>query len=606
MQLIKRLPSSLANQIAAGEVVQRPASVVKELLENAIDAGATEIMLQIKDGGRTLIAIQDNGSGMNADDALLCFERHATSKIDTINDLFSLKTMGFRGEALASIAAVSHVDLKTKKTDSTTGVHIKIEGGKLTFNQEVICQKGTLIEVKNLFFNVPARRNFLKSDGIEFNHIEDAFLYIAIAHPEISFTLHHNNQAIYNLGSSNLKRRVTDVLGKNAGDKVFPIETETDIVRISGFIGKPEFAKKTRGNQFLFVNRRFFKSSYFNHAIQTAFEGLIPEKTHPIYFIFLEVNAAKIDVNIHPTKTEIKFEEERYIYSILLSTIRQSLGMFNLMPSLDFELERAFDLPPGYQKQPVITPVISVDPAYNPFKSSPSKGKSKNELSEGIKQQGFGNTLPTEQEWKEFYAIKEDAVEQQSLLELNGNDASNTNLILSGKYIFTPVKTGVMIIDISRAFERILYDESIESFVKHPLHQQLLLFPIEKELSKQELRLVKEYEKTFKQLGFNIGLDAEKLLIEAAPEILVESDVLHCVEELINGIEFQEQNKEDIAHVMVLKLAKNASRYKRISSRLEAAHLIESLFSKPEHTVSPSNEAIIQIMNFEQINLFIN
>jgi DNA mismatch repair protein MutL len=333
MQVIKRLPTQLANQIAAGEVVQRPSSVVKELMENAIDAGATEISLNIKDGGRTLISIQDNGSGMNAEDALLCFERHATSKIDAIDDLFKLTTMGFRGEALASIGAVAHVSLKTKREEALTGVHIKMEGGNIAMNEEVVCSKGTLIEVKNLFYNVPARRNFLKSDSIEFNHIEDAFLYIAIAHPEVSFILHHNSQAIYNLSAANLKRRVTDVLGKNAGDRVFPIESETDIVKLTGFIGKPETAKKTRGSQFFFVNKRFFKSSYFNHAVLKAFEGLIPEKTHPTYFIFLEVDPAKIDVNIHPTKTEIKFEEERFIYSILLSTIRQSLGMFNLMPS---------------------------------------------------------------------------------------------------------------------------------------------------------------------------------------------------------------------------------------------------------------------------------
>ena len=383
MQVIKRLPTQLANQIAAGEVVQRPASVVKELMENSIDAGATEISLTIKDGGRTLISIQDNGSGMNHQDALLCFERHATSKINAINDLFNLITMGFRGEALASIAAVAHVSLKTKRAEDITGFHIRIEGGTFVQNEEVVCSKGTLIEVKNIFFNVPARRNFLKSDSIEFNHIEDAFLYVAIAHPEVNFILHHNNQAIYNLSAANLKRRVTDVLGKNAGDRVFPIASETDIVKVTGFIGKPETAKKTRGSQFFFVNKRFFKSSYFNHAVLKAFEGLIPEKTHPTYFIFLEVDPAKIDVNIHPTKTEIKFEEERFIYSILLSTIRQSLGMFNLMPSLDFELETAFDLPAGFRKQPIVEPTIQVDPNFNPFKPQ-QQGSKSNGFSEGI------------------------------------------------------------------------------------------------------------------------------------------------------------------------------------------------------------------------------
>ena len=602
MQVIKRLPTQLANQIAAGEVVQRPASVVKELMENSIDAGATEITLSVRDGGRTLIAIQDNGMGMHAADALLCFERHATSKIASINDLFALATMGFRGEALASIGAVAHVSLKTKQDGQETGIHVRMEGGSIVLNEEVICQKGTLIEVKNLFFNVPARRNFLKSDAVEFNHIEDAFLHVAISHPEISFVLHHNNQAIHNLNASNLKRRVTDVLGKNAGDKVFPIETETDIVRLTGFIGKPETAKKTRGDQFFFVNRRYFRSSYFNHAVQSAFEGLIPDKTYPIYFIFLEVDPSKIDVNIHPTKTEIKFEEERFIYSILLSAIRQSLGMFNLMPSLDFELETAFDLPSGYNKQPVVAPVINVDPTFNPFTSKTQGGSKKNEFSEGIKQQGFGTSAPNEADWKAFYSIKEEAEEVQTSLAINTTDVISPNLIISGKYIFTPVKTGVMIVDVPRALERILYDESIEAFIKHPLNQQVLLFPIEQSMSKQEIRLIHEHEKTFLQLGFKLRIEGECLAVEAAPAMLGEAGILDCLTELIHGIEFQQQEKDDIAHLLVLKLAKNASRHQRVASQAEAEHLLQSLFGRPEHGRSPSNETIVQILNFDQIN----
>ncbi|MEY5132479.1 MAG: hypothetical protein RLZZ198_483 [Bacteroidota bacterium] len=604
MQVIKRLPTQLANQIAAGEVVQRPSSVVKELMENAIDAGATEISLNIKDGGRTLISIQDNGSGMNAEDALLCFERHATSKIGAIDDLFKLTTMGFRGEALASIGAVAHVSLKTKREEALTGVHIKMEGGNIAMNEEVVCSKGTLIEVKNLFYNVPARRNFLKSDSIEFNHIEDAFLYIAIAHPEVSFILHHNNQAIYNLSAANLKRRVTDVLGKNAGDRVFPIESETDIVKLTGFIGKPETAKKTRGSQFFFVNKRFFKSSYFNHAVLKAFEGLIPEKTHPTYFIFLEVDPAKIDVNIHPTKTEIKFEEERFIYSILLSTIRQSLGMFNLMPSLDFELETAFDLPAGFNKQPIVEPTIQVDPNFNPFKPQANSGKS-NGFSKGIKEQGFGSTTPNEADWQSFYSINETALPEQQELPGISDVQSVADLLLVGRYIFTPVKTGVMMIDSKRAMERILYDECIESFVKHPLNKQMLLFPIEKPLEKQEVRIVSNHLKTFEQLGFNISLNEEVLHIFGAPEILHENGVVQCIEELIDRVGYSEQHQEDVAHSLVLQMVKHAARYHRISNKSEAELQIQRLFSCPDHTLSPSNEPIIQILAFEQLNQLI-
>jgi DNA mismatch repair protein MutL len=604
MQVIKRLPTQLANQIAAGEVVQRPSSVVKELMENAIDAGATEISLNIKDGGRTLISIQDNGSGMNAEDALLCFERHATSKIDAIDDLFKLTTMGFRGEALASIGAVAHVSLKTKREEALTGVHIKMEGGNIAMNEEVVCSKGTLIEVKNLFYNVPARRNFLKSDSIEFNHIEDAFLYIAIAHPEVSFILHHNSQAIYNLSAANLKRRVTDVLGKNAGDRVFPIESETDIVKLTGFIGKPETAKKTRGSQFFFVNKRFFKSSYFNHAVLKAFEGLIPEKTHPTYFIFLEVDPAKIDVNIHPTKTEIKFEEERFIYSILLSTIRQSLGMFNLMPSLDFELETAFDLPAGFNKQPIVEPTIQVDPNFNPFKPQANSGKS-NGFSKGIKEQGFGSTTPNEADWQSFYSINETPLPEQQELPGIADVQSVADLLLVGRYIFTPVKTGVMMIDSKRAMERILYDECIESFVKHPLNQQMLLFPIDKTLEKQEVRIISNHLKTFEQLGFNISLNEEVLHIFGAPEILHENGVVQCIEELIDRVGYSEQHQEDVAHSLVLQMVKHAARYHRISNKSEAELQIQRLFSCPDHTLSPSNEPIIQILAFEQLNQLI-
>jgi DNA mismatch repair protein MutL len=472
-------------------------------------------------------------------------------------------------------------------------------------NEEVVCSKGTLIEVKNLFYNVPARRNFLKSDAIEFNHIEDTFLYIAIAHPEVSFILHHNNQAIYNLSAANLKRRVTDVLGKNAGDRVFPIESETDIVRLTGFIGKPETAKKTRGNQFFFVNNRFFKSSYFNHAVLKAFEGLIPEKTHPTYFIFLEVDPAKIDVNIHPTKTEIKFEEERFIYSILLSTIRQSLGMFNLMPSLDFELETAFDLPAGFNKQPIVEPTIQVDPNFNPFNPQGGGGGKSNGFTKGIKEQGFGSSTPNEADWRSFYTINETPLPEQQELPGIADVQSVADLLLVGRYIFTPVKTGVMMIDSKRAMERILYDECIESFVKHPLNQQMLLFPIEKNLEKQELRIVSNHLKTFEQLGFNISLQEQVLHILGAPEILHENGVVQCIEELIDRVGYSEQHQEDVAHSLVLQMVKHAARYHRISNKSEAEMQIQRLFSSPDHTLSPSNEPIIQILAFEQLNQLI-
>ena len=344
MGLIQRLPEHIANQIAAGEVIQRPASVVKELMENAIDASSTSVMVVIKDAGRTLIQVIDDGDGMQEEDASACFLRHATSKISSANDLFQLQTKGFRGEALASIAAIAHVQLKTKHKDQTeTGILLNIEGNTIKNTEKTVCPKGSSFEVKNLFYNVPARRNFLKSDTVEFGHIREEFERIVLAHPEIRFSLHHNTQEIYNLQSSNLRKRVVDVLGKSNNERLVPLEEQTNIVKISGFIGKPETARKTRGEQFFFVNNRFFKDAYFHHAVSKAFEGLIPEKTFPCYFIFFEIDPAKIDVNIHPTKTEIKFEEDRFIYSILLSSIKQSLGKYNIFPTMDFELDTSFD-----------------------------------------------------------------------------------------------------------------------------------------------------------------------------------------------------------------------------------------------------------------------
>ena len=343
--VIKLLPDHIANQIAAGEVIQRPASVIKELVENAIDAGATKIDVLIKDAGKTLIQIVDNGKGMSALDAQMCFARHATSKVEKASDLFHLSTKGFRGEALASISAISHVSLKTKVESEELGNLIQIEGSKVTKKEVITCPTGSSFEVKNLFFNVPARRNFLKSENVEFRHILDEFERIVLAHHEINFSITHNETIVYKLQEAILKKRIVDVLGPKSKERLVPIDEETDIVSIKGFVGKPEFSKKKRGEQFLFVNNRFFKDSFFNHAITKAFEGLLPSKTFPTYFLYLEVDPEKIDVNVHPTKTEIKFEEDKLIYAILLSSIRQALGKYNIAPTLDFNRETSFYIP---------------------------------------------------------------------------------------------------------------------------------------------------------------------------------------------------------------------------------------------------------------------
>ena len=371
--IIQLLPDHVANQIAAGEVVQRPASVVKELIENAVDAGATEIKLIVKDAGKTLIQVIDNGKGMSVTDARLCFERHATSKIRHAEDLFSLHTKGFRGEALASIAAIAHVEMKTKQDQEELGTHIVIEGSKFVSQEVAVLPKGTSFSVKNLFFNIPARRNFLKSDTVEFRHVIDEFERVALAHANIHFVLFHNGSEMFNLPASNFRQRIVNVFGGKTNEKLVPVKESTEIVEIQGFVGKPEFAKKSRGEQFFFVNDRFIKSPYLHHAVMAAYEGLLKDGCQPSYFLYLDLPPHTIDINIHPTKTEIKFDDEQALYAILRSSIKHSLGQFNVAPVLDFERDATLDTPYDYTGKDAETPLIQVDANFNPFLEEDTK-----------------------------------------------------------------------------------------------------------------------------------------------------------------------------------------------------------------------------------------
>ena len=406
--IIQLLPDHVANQIAAGEVVQRPASVVKELLENAIDAEATHIQLLIKDAGKTLIQVSDDGKGMSETDARLCFERHATSKIKMAEDLFQLKTKGFRGEALASIAAIAHVDLKSKQEEQEVGTEIKINGTKVESQEPCVTPKGTVVSVKNLFFNIPARRNFLKSNAVETRHIIDEFQRVALAHPQIAFSLHHNGSEIFQLPSTNHRQRIVNIFGAKTNEKLVPVEEETEILNVQGFVGKPEFAKRTKGEQFFFVNDRFIKSPYLNHAVTAAFEGLLKEKTYPSYFLYLNIDPKRIDINIHPTKTEIKFDDEHALYAILRSAIKHSLGQFNVAPVLDFERDANLDTPYSYKEKQAEHPIVEVDRNFNPFESEmkfssssstsakTSSGKSNFQPSFSKKNEGSWEALYTE------------------------------------------------------------------------------------------------------------------------------------------------------------------------------------------------------------------
>lgn len=456
--LIVQLSDHVANQIAAGEVVNRPASVVKELVENAVDAGATEIVVVVKDAGRTLIQVIDNGRGMGEMDARRCFTRHATSKITSADDLLSLVTKGFRGEALASIAAISHVELKTRVTGADLGVKISVSGDQMSDIEEVACSEGSSFSVKNLFFNVPARRNFLKSDQVEVRHIVDEFQRVAMAHPDLSFRLQSNGGDLFNLKPGALRKRVVSIFGVKHDERLVPVEEETDVVKIYGFVGKPAFARRTRGEQFLFVNGRFIKHPLMHRAIMNAYEGVLSPGSFPLYTIFLDVDPSKIDVNIHPTKVEAKFEEDQIIFAMLRSAIKRALGKHNVAPSLDFESELSISLDPPPKGVFIAEPTVNINPNYNPFTSGGSTSKKKSaEASFG----GFEKSSEKELDnlYQMFGSEEEIGVAQESFVE----EKAPNMFLLSSRFIVTESQQGVIVIDARRAHERVLFEQYLHA-----------------------------------------------------------------------------------------------------------------------------------------------
>jgi DNA mismatch repair protein MutL len=608
--IIRLLPDHIANQIAAGEVVQRPASVIKELVENCIDAGATKIDVFIKDAGRTSMLIVDNGKGMSATDAKMAFERHATSKIQHADDLFALTTKGFRGEALASIAAIAHVTLKTKRAEDELGTLIQMEGSQLIKQEPVQLASGTSFEVKNLFYNVPARRNFLKSDTIEWKHILDEFERVALAHSNIAFRLVHNDQEIHHLLPGLLRKRIVDVFGKNYNDKLVPVSESTDIVRIEGFVGKPESAKKSRGEQFFFVNNRFFKDTYFNHAVSAAFEQLLPSKYFPSYFLFLEVNPQQIDVNVHPTKTEIKFEEDKAIYSILRSAIRLGLGKFNITPTLDFDRESEFDIPLSMQHAPVVEPVIQVDKSYNPFdlkntREGQQHQKGNGSFSSAIQGAGFGHQTK-QTDWDQFWN-PEDALEAlpdeqiQTQLAVTSIKPEGP-FLLKGSFIISAIQEGLLLIHFRRAYERLLYDELMQGFFVNPLGSQQLIFPMEKLFTKHEKLAWSEHEKTLQRIGFTWEWEEETLCLSGIPELLSEATVISCIDKLLEQLQMGLLDKGEIAHTVLAQLAFAGSMSFKISAENEVlSDFIDQLFQRDEHTFSPGGKRILQVISNEYL-----
>ena len=602
MDVINLLSEKISNQIAAGEVIQRPASVVKELLENAVDAGATSIKVHIKDAGRTSILIQDDGSGMSGKDASICFTRHATSKLKNVEDLFKLKTKGFRGEALASIASIAHVTLKTRTNQQTdTGTLIEMNGGTPTRNEECICDIGTSIEVKNIFFNVPARRTFLKSDTAEFSHIRNEFERVVLAHTEIGFTLTHNGNEIHNVNPGNLRKRITDVFGIKSNEKLVPIEEKTDIVTIHGFVGKPESAKKSRGEQYFFVNQRFFKHSYFHHAVSKAFEQLISQKSYPSYFIYFEIDTEKIDVNIHPTKTEINFEEGKFIYSILLSSIKQALGKYNIAPSIDFELETSFDVPFSHKTETPVKPEIKVDPNYNPFSKFGANKSSSTSSNKALNNQGFGNKSDSK-EWENFYAIREENKESQTKLIEPEENYSKNKYLLKDRYLLSNVKSGILIIDTYRAKQRLLYDEMMQQFVTQPIASQKLMFPLELALDQNEMDSWMDSNSLLMQLGFTFKIENKVFQLESLPACIIENDCKSCIDGITKTLSSsQKPDKGELAHELISAIVYSASKASRLHSDQEIESFINLLFSCEDHSFCPFGKPIMQTLTIEEL-----
>ncbi|MCB0381258.1 MAG: DNA mismatch repair endonuclease MutL [Flavobacteriales bacterium] len=609
--IIHLLPDSVANQIAAGEVIQRPASAVKELLENAIDAGATSISLVIKDAGKTLIQVIDDGMGMSETDARLSFERHATSKIKNADDLFNLRTKGFRGEALASIAAIAQVELKTKQSGKELGTFILIEGSEVKEQEHCSCAKGTSFSIKNLFYNVPARRNFLKSNPIEIKHIIDEFQRVALVHPEIAFSMYNNGNEVFNLNKGTFRQRIVSVFGDKYNQKLVPVSESTDIVSIEGFVSKPEFAKKTRGEQFFFVNNRFIKNAYLNHAVQSAFDQLLSKDQFPSYFLKLEIDPTKIDINIHPTKTEIKFEDERSIYAIIRTAVKQGLGKNNISPTLDFEQESSFNIPIFKSTDPVKAPTIKVNPNYNPFKM------------DEVKQQFHQKPAvqKTDKNWDKLYQDfevttstiiesnkKQEATPDQTILS-NWDEAETDNkktlVQLHKKYIFTQLKSGFLIIDQQRAHERILFEQFLSSLSSKKSISQQLLFPETVDFTSADAELLVEIKNDIQDLGFVLDkVGRSSFVISAVPSELQDLPIKLTLEKLLEQLKSSSSEiKIDKKEKLASSLAKSASiKSGQYLSEEEMSKLIDNLFACEMPYSLQNGKPIIITLNLEDLN----
>ena len=598
LDIIKLLPDSVANQIAAGEVIQRPASVVKELIENAIDAGATQIDLIVKDAGRTFITVIDNGCGMSETDARLCFERHATSKIHSADDLFAIKTMGFLGEALASIAAVAQVELTTRRKEDEVGTKIRIEGSKVIEQLPKPMSVGTNFTVKNLFFNVPARRNFLKSNEAELRHINEEFFRITIMNPEIGFTFVSNDKELFHLYPGTLKQRIVGLFGKDYDSKLLPVNQITESVTIDGFIVKPEFSKKTRGEQYFFVNRRFIKHAYLHHAVENAYKELIPQDCFPGYFLDIQIDPKEIDINIHPTKTEVNFIDVKLIYAIMHSAVRKAIGQNNLAPTLDFDINPNMGIDFGAASRmdrPVITPKVDFDPTFNPFKINPIRHQQQN--------------------WRIAYDDSGDIVANtrydENTNENNISEEEQKSLFIQFQqsYIVTAVKSGILVVDQHLAHERILYEKYLKEMETEVIASQQELFPHHISLNINDASILKELKPELEKIGFRIEtMNSTTFVINGTPVDCKGSDAVSIIEKILEDYKTnmsgnQSDRKLNLARSLASQMAVKAG---RTLSAVEMQDIIDRLFGCAVAELSPNGKKIYTIINADDIKTRLN
>jgi DNA mismatch repair protein MutL len=603
--IIKLLPENVANQIAAGEVVQRPASVVKELMENAIDAGATSIKLFAKDAGKTLIQVTDNGKGMSVTDARLCFERHATSKITRSEDLFHIQTKGFRGEALSSIASVAQVELRTRMEADEFGTQISIEASKVQNQEPVQCQRGTMFFVKNLFYNVPARRYFLKSDAIELRHIIDEFQRIALAHPDVEFQFTHNGAEVFMLPASTLRQRIVHVFGTKYNEKLVPVEEHTDIVSVAGFVSKPEMAKKTRGEQFFFINQRFIKSTYLNHAVTNAFQDLLPQGHFPMYLIYLDIDPAQIDINIHPTKTEIKFQDERAVYAIIHAAVRRALGKFSIAPSIDFEQETSISLSPPRPSSDIQAPKIDINPEFNPFgNAQPPSNRTMNLRGWFDRKE---SSVSGWQDLMEVAARIERAETISPTLELEIHDDISF-VQHNRKYMLCSSGERMMVVDQQRAHQRIRFERFMQQLASGKGVTQQSMFPETIELTPIQSALLGAFAGELEAIGFRYSQNGpNQIALEGVPSECSQSGGETAFIEALTALE-ENVDTTAVAHEnLCWKLASTGSiRYGQMLTAPEMESLFQQLMQCNQPYYWRNQKPIIIQFDAQQLNEYFN